>query len=126
SWVEQPGAGLDRTFADLRGAERRGGIPPLVFSPLLVEDAPRLLLSKPSPHHIVTKRGGPPSGPPGGAPLLSPAAVRLVPPLPPPPKRPGFPGRTGGPDERALPVAPPRRDAADRPAAAGGRRRLLR
>ena len=38
-------SGMDYTFARLRDTERRGEIPSLVFSPMLVEDGRRLLIS---------------------------------------------------------------------------------
>src|SRR5262249_54405786 len=37
--------GMDCTFAELRSAEYRGEIPSLIFSPMLVEDGRRLLIS---------------------------------------------------------------------------------
>jgi Patatin-like phospholipase len=77
SWVERKGAGLDHTFAALRGAERRGEIPSLVFSPMLVEDARRLLISNLSLDQIVTNRGSLLLGGPGEAGLLSQSAVEL-------------------------------------------------
>ena len=38
-------SGMDSTFARLRDAEHRGEIPSLIFSPMLVEDGRRLLIS---------------------------------------------------------------------------------
>jgi hypothetical protein len=77
SWVEQPGTGLDRTFTDLRPAERRGEIPSLVFSPMLVEDARRLLISNLSLDEVATNRGSTLPVGPGEDGLLSRSAIEL-------------------------------------------------
>ncbi len=45
AWRVHGGPALDMTFAELRGGEQDGRWPSLVFSPILVEDGRRLLIS---------------------------------------------------------------------------------
>jgi hypothetical protein len=45
AWLRKTDGSLGRTFDDLRRAEERGAIPSLVFSPMMVEDGRRLLIS---------------------------------------------------------------------------------
>jgi hypothetical protein len=45
AWLRQLGEPLQRTFGELAAREQRGEAPSLVFSPMLVEDGRRLLIS---------------------------------------------------------------------------------
>jgi hypothetical protein len=57
AWSETLGGRLDRTVGDLHAGEAAGWLPSLVFSPMLVEDGRRLLVSNLDMGPIATNEG---------------------------------------------------------------------
>jgi predicted acylesterase/phospholipase RssA len=45
TWSENLGGALDRSFAELRSTEKEGNLPSLVFTPMMIEDGRRLIIS---------------------------------------------------------------------------------